>query len=107
MAKKVSVKPKKRDENVNAMLTADTLPPAPVPSAATGAYGGPVPKSDKVASGDFIGANIGMKQQVDAAEQAQAYDNLRKNSKKLVGEVSLGPTTVIQRGKVRVKKGKK
>lgn len=51
---------------------------------------------------DLIGANLGqLSHQVDAVEQSQMVDKIRKSAKeslskkkKLQGEVSLGPTTV-------------
>jgi hypothetical protein len=91
MAKKATVK--KKQSSISAMTgpiggpvpSAKLMGAQPVPTAMTGQIGP-----------DLIGANIGKSQQIDAVEQAQMVDRMRKAAlkKKLQGEVSLGPTTV-------------
>lgn len=95
MAKKKAATVKKKS------LSAMTGPiGGPVPSAMTGPIGPNVPSARMGQIGpDLIGANIGRAQQIEGMEQAQMIDTLRSKAKdrlakkKLIGEVSLGPTT--------------
>lgn len=99
MAKKASIK--KKQPSLLATIESTKRDYVPGLSAKTGPIGGPIPTAKTGQIGpDLIGANIGKSQQLDAVEQAQMVDNMRKRSreqlakKKLQGEVSLGPTTI-------------